>query len=103
MAIVNNVTIVSLKALKTFEEKNHVIEEVHYLVKSQDGEFAHSMGGVKTLSFDKDNFVEWEDTDEFKDIVLGWIKEDTDRLVSICELHVAELKADNNEELLFSN
>ena len=31
-----------------------MIEEVHYLVESKDGEFAHSMGGVKHLSFDKD-------------------------------------------------
>jgi hypothetical protein len=103
MAIESNVKIISLKALKSFEEKNHVIEEVHYLVESKDGEFAHSMGGVKHLSFDKDNFVEWEDSDEFEDIVLGWIKDDTDKIISICELHVSELKADNKEELFFSN
>ena len=51
MAIESNVKIISLKALKSFEEKNHVIEEVHYLVESKDGEFAHSMGGVKQFKF----------------------------------------------------
>jgi hypothetical protein len=103
MAITSTIKIISLKALKTFEEKDHVIQEVNFLVKSNDGAIAHSMGGVATLSFDKDNFVEWEDSDEFKDVVLGWIKEDTDRLVSICELHVTEAKAAEEEELLFTN
>ncbi|QDP61455.1 MAG: hypothetical protein GOVbin962_46 [Prokaryotic dsDNA virus sp.] len=103
MAIVSNVKIISLKALKTFEGKDHVIQEVHWVVESADGEFAHSMGGFSNLTFDKDNFVEWEDSDAFKDTVLGWIKNDTDRIVSICETHVAEQKADNDEELLFSN
>jgi len=103
MAISSNVKIISLKALKTFEEKDHVIQEVHWLVESVDGEFSHSMGGFSNLTFDKDNFVEWEDTDEFKDTVLGWIQNDTDRIKSICELHVSEQKADNKEELMFSN
>ena len=85
---------------------NHLLPDIGYQIvitfRKFDEEDDSPAQGFH-LSFDKDNFVEWEDSDEFEDIVLGWIKDDTDKIISICELHVSELKAENKEELFFSN
>ena len=102
MAISKSIDIINIHALKVHEEKEHVITKVVFVVKAEDGEFSHAMGGESNLTYDKDNFVDWEDTDAFKTELLKWIESDTEPLLKKCELKVNEKKADNNEELSFS-
>jgi hypothetical protein len=97
-----SIEITNIKAKKSLEGKEHVIEWVSFTVKADDGKHSFSLGGVTKLTFDPDNFVEWEDTPEFKAKLIDWTKPYSDDLIIACANEVTELAKEEDETLSFT-
>jgi len=97
-----SIEITNIKAKKSLEGKEHVIEYVSFTVKADDGKYSSSHSGVTKLTFDPDNFVEWEDTPEFKAKLIDWTKPYSDDLIIACANEVNELAKEEDETLSFT-
>ena len=98
-----SIEITNITAKKSLEGKEHVIELVSFTVKADDGKHSFSLGGVEKLTFDPDNFVEWEDTPEFKSKLIEWTKPYSDDLMAACVSEVTELAKEEGETLSFTH
>mgnify|MGYP001198009708 CR=1 FL=1 len=98
-----SIEITNIKAKKLIEEKEHVIEYVSFTVKADDGKHSFNLSGVTKLTFDPNNFVEWEDTPEFKAKIINWTKPYSDDLTDACVSEVTELAKEEDETLSFTH
>lgn len=101
MAITTEIKITNIEAKKSLEGKEHVITAINFDVKATDETYTHNMNGVQYIPFDKDNFVEWEDSPEFEAQVIEWTKPYSDQLIAECISVVTELAKDEDETLEF--
>ena len=102
MAITTTIEITNIEAKKSLEGKDHVITSISFDVSATDGTYSHSMNGVQYIPFDKDNFIEWADTPEFKAQVIEWTKPYSDELIALCVAEVNELAKEEDEVLKFT-
>ncbi len=103
MAITTTIEITNIDAKKSLEGKDHVITSISFDVSATDGTYTHNMNGVQYIPFDKDNFIEWADTPEFKAQVIEWTKPYSDELIAECTTVVTELAKDEDETLSFTS
>ena len=103
MAITTEIKITNIEAKKSLEGKDHVITSISFDVSATDGTYSYSMNGVQYIPFDKDNFIEWADTPEFKAQVIEWTKPYSDQLTEGCINEVTELAKEEDETLSFTH
>lgn len=103
MAITTEIKITNIEAKKSLEGKDHVITSISFDVLATDGTYTYNMNGVQYVPFDKDNFIEWADTSEFKSQVIEWTKPYSDDLMAACVSEVTELAKEEDEILSFTH
>lgn len=102
MAITTTIEITNIEAKKNEHGKQHVITAVNFDVSATDGTYSFSMNGVQYVPYDESNFVEWEDTSEFKAQVIEWTKPYSDELIAACINEVTDLAKQEYEVLKFT-
>ena len=102
MAITTTIESTNIDAKKSLEGKDHVITSISFDVSATDGTYTHNMNGVQYIPFDKDNFIEWADTPEFKAQVIEWTKPYSDQLTEACINEVTDLAKQEYEVLKFT-
>jgi len=89
MAITYTWSIPQMNAYIEFEEKENVIYTVHYIYKgskeSNGVVYSDQLIGTQSYTYTKgDDFIPYEDTEEFENVVIGWLED---------SLNVEELQA----------
>jgi len=89
MAITYTWSIPQMNAYIEFEDEENVIYTVHYIYKgskeSNGVVYSDQLIGTQDYTYTKgDDFVPYEDTEEFENVVIGWLED---------SLNVEELQA----------